>query len=234
MAFTLTDEGTVNAEYQTNQSVTAFTPTADSILIAWCINFALADPTVSGHGTWTKITHVDLGARLYAAWCAPGSSPSSAAVQFSSSSMTAYSGVIEISGDVDTTTPIVQSGTNSQAETGTPASMAVTMSAISDAGNLGLVLACSPDNGSTFTPQNSWSELRDATVTGPGASQAVQYLEGSVDVDVLQTGIYRNTLAIGIEIAASGGGGSTPIVGGIAQGVGLVGNSPLIGGNKIT
>ena len=205
MAFTLTNRGTVNAEYQTNQSVAAFTPAADSVLIAWCLNSALADPTVSGHGTWTKIAHHDLGARLYLAWCAPGSSPSSAAVQFSSSSLTAYSGVIEISGDVDDSAPIVQSGSNAQAETDPPVSMAVSMSAIGDVGNLGLVIAASPDTGSTFTPQNSWSELFDSNVTGPGASAACQYLEGSVDVDVLQTGVYRNTIAVGVEIAAAGG-----------------------------
>ena len=196
----------MSGEYTSPQASAAFTPGANSTLwLVYLRSDSLADPSVSGHGTWTKVTHHDLGQRLLLFRCSPGASPSSAAVSVSASSLSGYGRVFEISGDVDDTSPLVQSGSNAQTESDPATSMAVSMSAISDSNNLGVVVVASTDSGSTFAPQNSWNELFDDNISSPGASIACQYLEGSVDVDVLNSGVYRNTIAIGFEVAASGG-----------------------------
>ena len=91
-------------------TVASFTPAADCLLLAIVFIDGLGDAvpdSVTGHGTWTEIDRADTGGgdiHTASLWgCFPGSSPSAATV--SSAYATSASmglGVVEISGDIDT------------------------------------------------------------------------------------------------------------------------------------
>lgn len=210
MAFTVTNiAGSVadSTGFVTALSTGSFTPTANGVMFYWCQTSLEADlSTISGHGgTWTKIAHVDsitFSYRLHLYYLATGASPSADTVDITLTSSTVFHGVMEVTGDIDDTDPVVQSATDvdyiSSAGTLTPTLTGFTTD------NLCLVFSGSQINGTVISVATSFTQLFSVEETeSPDTEAACHYKENDGSPVVSHDAGIRDLWAIAVEVAAA-------------------------------
>lgn len=160
MSAVITSRGSnTQATYGSSVSVPAFTPGADTTLYAAFASIAGTSVTLSGHGTWTQVdqTTANAGTQLTVFRCPVGSSPSSAAVTASGTSLIGSLLVFELNSDYGA---VVQSVAASSYETSGSSPYGVTLAAFGDATNNVTILVSSQMNSgaSTWTPEGSLTQ----------------------------------------------------------------------------
>ena len=213
-------QGQGNSQF-TNSVATdaAFTPPADSLLLAIVQVSGAANPTsITGHGAWstTPIATVDdfYGERFSVFSLQVGSSPSSDSITVTyGASYNAMSMVVIAYTGYNTGTPIVQSATlQGEINPGPTHGFTVNLAAFGSANNRPL-LALGTPAGATFTEDSagSWTELTEY-IPGQSRNIAAQYHGSSADNTCASTangGQYTPFSAIALEIADAGPGAST-------------------------
>jgi hypothetical protein len=171
VAFTVTNySGSIaDGSATTSASTGAFTPSAGGILIYWYRTAEEADlTTIAGHGdNWTKVAHRDSGTtakRIEAQWTADHSAVSDT-VDVTWTSRAYHHGVIQVTGDVDTTTPITQTAGNDSYIDAPPESLTVTYGAGFTTGNLSLCLYGKTSSAGEINTTGSFAELFEVNVS---------------------------------------------------------------------
>lgn len=219
MAWVVTSRGTANlvSDSTANTVISAFTPGANKLLIAWISGFC--DPSaVSGHGTWVQIgSAVSWNAgtlEVYA--CKTSGSPSSSTVTFThAGDWTRTAGVIEIDEDVSGLPTAAADcfgtpATAFAAESGAyPAALTVSLGAFADADNLSFVIG-SINNGANinWTPETNWTSIQDVGTTSVQTAVAYRGVEDTSPSIISADNGYVPYAVFGVEVKQAAGGGS--------------------------
>lgn len=242
MAFSITSRGGhTNNGYATSNATGAFTPNANTLLLAF-IPLGATGASVSsitGHGTWSLISGstADSGNHTVQMWgCITGGSPSSSAVTINHTSCTSASMVFEV-GDADVSSTVANAIVQAVAGAaynsgGGPYANTVTLSAFGSASNLCLFAMDTyvTTTGEAFTPQGSLvQDIIDTTLNH--VRQISSFTGEDTTPQVNSVKSYVPVGYIGMEIKAAGGGGGGRIMSSLAGGGGLAGHGGLAGVN---
>jgi len=206
MAISIAEVGTASTGYGTSISTSAFTPTADSLLLVnFRINSAATGIGISGHGTWTQQESVIQSSRQLEGWAyLTGGSPSNVAVtaSWSAPPQAAQLQVLEVTGGDVTSlaAAIVQSNSQGFYNGGAgPDTNTITLSAFDDSGNTTFFCADSVDSAeagftliATFSVLSSYAKYATEDTSPSWDTLGPDHLVG---------------LAYELAPAAAGGGG---------------------------
>jgi len=207
-AFSATSVASAEGYANPNIATGAFTPTADALLITAVFRAATGDPDgVSGHGTWTKINHSELGShRLSLYQTVASSSPSSLAVTVDSDFSNTRVEVFEITGQG--ASPIVQSATASAAMS-SPDSITLDLAAYSSASNLGFVVSADTLDYTTYSV-SGWTELLDDIGSTVTKHMGAHYAVDGGDPVVEHDGYSGFFVSVAFEVDAAAAGSAIP------------------------
>jgi hypothetical protein len=209
LGITSLDHNGVDGNAGMTVTTASVSPAANSLLMLWIAEAKTGGITVSsisGFSTWTQVaSEVASSSTAIELWtCQPGASPGTGTVTITfSASGSASEGydLWQVTGQ-DTTTPLVTGNTKAVAAGGA-VNPAITFSSAlltSDRFAFGVVAAGS----ATETPGSGYTEVTDATYTGPSVSLETQASTSYTSVSASGTpSASALTAAIGVEICAA-------------------------------